>query len=762
VLKRVIVILVGLLLVVALVILGAGRGWFGSHEEPGQVTETPRSPDALASRAAAHHAAAASIGVSEPKQILFGDLHVHTTFSSDAFLTSLPIAQGEGAHPPADACDFARFCSALDFWSINDHAESTTPRHWRETVETIRQCNGVGGDPTNPDTVAFLGWEWTQVGVTPEEHYGHKNVVLAHTEDSRIPSRPIASPRGMPGAGVGLGLLVLLGGDARLHDFARYIAERRDLENCPSAVNVHELPDDCREIAATPGELYRKLDEWGHDAIVIPHGTTWGFYTPPGSTWDKQLTAADHDPDRQVLLEIYSGHGNSDVYRDWRAVEFDADGTARCPIPRAGYLPRCWRAGEIIRERCTAEGHAEDECERRAEQARAHAVAAGVQANLTVPGSRAEEWLDAGQCMDCDEPAFNYRPGGSAQYILALRNFDDPESPKRFRFGFMSSSDNHYARPGTGYKEVHRRGMTESTRPRVLGGLAGRIVAPPAKEAVAESVAFDREASGLSGFQLRELERQASFFLTGGLIAAHSEGRDREAIWDAMLRREVYGTTGPRILLWFDLLNPPGSQGTKLPMGGQAEQTANPIFQVRAVGSLAQSPGCPEYASESLSPERLAHLCKGECYNPSDRRRLITRIEVVRIQPQNHPDEPVASLIRDPWRSFDCEPNAAGCSITFEDPDFAAEARDTLYYVRAIEEPAPGVNADNLRCEYGEKGECAKVNLCGGPDALEDDCLAEHEPRAWSSPIFVDFRAEPEADDPESTESSREESDRPS
>jgi hypothetical protein len=737
----VIVILVGLLLVLALLILGAGRGWFGSHEEPGQVTTAPRPPELVASRAIAGRAAAESIGVSEPKQILFGDLHVHTTFSSDAFLTSLPIAQGEGAHPPADACDFARYCSALDFWSINDHAEATTPRHWRETVETIRQCNGIASDPANPDTVAFLGWEWTQIGTTPENHYGHKNVVLAHTEDDRIPTRPIASPREMPGAGVGLGLLVLLGGDARLHDFARYIEERRELERCPPDVNVHDLPDDCLESAATPGELYRKLDEWGHDAIVIPHGTTWGFYTPPGSTWDKQLTAAENDPDRQVLLEIYSGHGNSDEYRDWRAVEFDADGVARCPRPTAGYLPPCWMAGEIIRERCKAEGHATDECERRAGQARTHAAAAGVQAHLTVPGSRAEEWLDAGQCRDCDQPAFNYRPGGSAQYIMALRNFDDPEEPKRFRFGFMSSSDNHFARPGTGYKEIHRRGMTESIRPRVLTGLAGRIVTPPPKEPIAESVPFDREASGLSGFQLRELERQASFFLTGGLIAAHSEGRDRGAVWDAMLRREVYGTTGPRILLWFDLLNPPGSVGAKLPMGSQTEQSANPIFQVRAVGSLAQNPGCPEYASNSLSPERLARICKGECYNPSDRRRLITRIEVIRIQPQNHPGEPVASLIQDPWRSFACEPDAAGCSVTFEDPDFTGEARDTLYYVRAIEEPAPGVNADNLRCEYDENGECVKVNLCGGADALEDDCLAEHEPRAWSSPIFVDFRA---------------------
>jgi len=747
VLKRAIVVLAVLLFAVALVVWGAGRGWFGSHEEPGRVTEMHRPAALVASGAIAQRAAAEEVGVSRPKQILFGDLHVHSTFSFDAFLISLPITQGEGAHPPADACDFARYCSALDFWSINDHAEGITPRHWRETVETIRQCNEVGGDPVNPDTVAFLGWEWTQVGATPEEHYGHKNVVVAHTDEGRIPTRPIAARgtmqrtrRGLSRAGGGLGLFALLSREQRFHDFARYIAERREMEECELDVNVHELPDDCLETAETPGELYRKLDEWGHDAIVIPHGTTWGFYTPPGSTWDKQLTAAENDPDRQILLEIYSGHGDSDVYRDWRAVEFDADGTARCPKPSANYLPTCWRAGEIIRERCAAAGEADQECERRAVEARAIAAAAGGQAHLTVPGSRAEDWLDAGQCRDCAEPAFNYRPGGSAQYLMALRNFDDPEDPLRFRFGFMSSSDNHFARPGTGYKEVHRRGMTESRRRGDLPGLLQSIIAPPTEEPIAEAVPFDRESVGTAGFQLYELERQASFFMTGGLVAVHSEGRDRGAIWDAMLRREVYGTTGPRILLWFDLLNPPGSRGVKLSMGGQVEQSANPIFQVRAVGSLAQLPGCPDFASNSLSPQRLTHLCKGECYNPSDRRRLITRIEVIRIQPQNHPGEPVASLIRDPWRSFTCQPNPAGCSITFEDPDFAEEGRDTLYYVRAIEEPAPAVNADNLRCEYDEKGECVKVHLCGGAGAEADDCLAEHEPRAWSSPIFVDFR----------------------
>jgi hypothetical protein len=49
----------------------------------------------------------------------------------------------------------------------------------------------VAGDPASPDTVAFLGWEWTQVGALPDEHYGHKNVVLRDLEPA--PARPIAA-----------------------------------------------------------------------------------------------------------------------------------------------------------------------------------------------------------------------------------------------------------------------------------------------------------------------------------------------------------------------------------------------------------------------------------------------------------------------------------------------------------------------------------------------------------------------------------------
>jgi hypothetical protein len=267
------------------------------------------------------------------------------------------------------------------------------------------------------------------------------------------------------------------------------------------------------------------------------------------------------------------------------------------------------------------------------------------------------------------------------------------------------------------------------------GGPIASVLVPPVEEPIAHSQPFQLDTPG---FDVFETARQASFLTTGGLVAAHAEGRDRQAIWEALQRREVYGTSGPRMLLWFDLLNPPGSRGRALPMGAAVTLARDPIFRVRAVGSFEQQEGCPSYAHEALSPERLEHLCKGQCHHPSDQRRIVTRIEVVRIRPQLRAGEPVAPLIADPWQTFHCEPDPAGCSVTFTDPDFRRDGRDALYYVRAFEAPKPTINAGNLRCERDAQGRCLAVHPCP-EDGREDDCLAPSEPRAWSSPIFADF-----------------------
>jgi len=726
------------LLVLALGSLGSGV--WGRHEGPGQVSPHPLPRAQVEERTKLRQAASEGRATGD-KAILFGDLHVHTTFSSDAFVMSLPLVSGEGAHPPADACDFARHCAALDFWSINDHAESLTPAHWRETVASIRQCNAVSPE-SDPDITAFLGWEWTQDGSTPENHWGHKNILLKGIRDEEIPARPIAAPYPdggdivtlPPAARAGLAIVMR---DRRTLDFTRFLEESAAVPRCPATADPRDLPADCREVARTPGDLFERLDAWGVESMVIPHGTAWGNTAPPGAKWDNQIGGPNDDPQRQSLVEVYSGHGNSEEWRDFSGVIFDGEGNAACPPPQpgpSGFLPNCWRAGEIIRARCLAEGHAAEECDARADRARSHHAAAGKTGFRTVPGATVEDWLDSGQCRDCFLPAFDYRPGMSAQYMLTRTNFSLAR-PRAARFGFIASSDNHTARPGTGFKELNRSEMTESQGPRAdAPDLLGTQIEP-----LAHSVPLSDQA--LNSFATRDVERMSSFLTTGGLVAVHARGRDRNAIWEALQQREVYGTSGDRILLWFDLLNPPTGDGaTPLPMGSESVLGDAPHFRVNAVGARFQRPGCPDFARAALGPDRLAALCRNECYAPSDHRKLISRIEVVRLRAQSRRDEDLAELIEDPWLSLPCPPDEAGCTVEFSDPDYPTSGRDTIYYVRAIQQESPAINGGNLRCEY-EDGLCVSLNPCYGSPAqtpYQEDCLENIEERAWSSPIWID------------------------
>ena len=118
-------------------------------------------------------------------------------------------------------------------------------------------------------------------------------------------------------------------------------------------------------------------------------------------------------------------------------------------------------------------------------------------------------------------------------------------------------------------------------------------------------------------------------------------------------------------------------------------------------------------------------------------------IEVIRIRPRAAAGEDAARGIEDPWRVLPCEPDPAGCRVSFEDPDFAADGRDSVYYVRVLEEPSPAVNGAQLRTRFDEAGRALEVEPChGGFETPEDDdCLAPVQERAWSSPIFVDRRS---------------------
>jgi Protein of unknown function (DUF3604) len=723
----------------------ANWDWFGRSRGAGTIEGAAIPGDAIAARGQAQGTAAAALGAPGDDRILFGDLHVHTTFSTDAFMWSLPIFGGEGVHPLADACDFARYCSGLDFWASTDHAEAMTPARWTQARESVRQCNSVNGDAQNPDVVAFMGFEWTQVGRTPADHYGHKNVIFSGLDDSEVSQRAIAAAgaasqtlRGSP--------LVLSRWIPFLDwrnrqdyfDFQRYVREIRAVPECDASTPSNQLPAECFETAATPRDLVDRLDSQGLDYLLIPHGTSWGFYTPPGTTLDKQLEA-EQRPERQTLIEVASGHGNSEEFRNWRDVLVSADGqSGECPPATPAYEPACWRAGEIIRQRCTASGASAEVCEARAAETRTRAANLGIAYHLIVDGEQPTDWLDSGQCRDCFLPPFSHRPRGSVQYGLAITNFDSPDQQRRFHWGFIGSSDNHRARPGTGYKAHARLLHTEAAgansdewRTRILGRQQPQS---PEPNAITRDDLMNR-----AGFALVEAERQASFFTTGALAAVHTQGRTRAQIYDAMQRREVYATSGPRIMLWFDLLNGPNGDAA---MGAQVQMNAAPRFRVRAAGDFKQAPGCPDFTAQGLSSDRLSRLCGGECYNPTNERLRITRIEIVRIRPQIRPDEDVATLIEDVWRTLPCNDQGQGCSVEFSDPEFTRARRDTVYYVRAIQEPTPRVNGANLRPTRDAQGATTAVDPCWGDwrTPRSDTCAVNVEERAWASPITVNAR----------------------
>ncbi len=265
-----------------------------------------------------------------------------------------------------------------------------------------------------------------------------------------------------------------------------------------------------------------------------------------------------------------------------------------------------------------------------------------------------------------------------------------------FQFGLIASTDTHLGTPGA---------VAEDRYPGHGGAGA------PASDALPRGLPDDVE------------------FNPGGLAAIWAEENARDALFASMGRREVYGTSGPRLVVRFfggwdypadlcdqSLVSVGYERG--VPMGGDLPPRAGdaPVFAVSAL----RDPGSVRRRGTAL--QRI-QIIKGWVENGASR----ARVYEVAGDPYNE-----ASV--DP---LTCEPQGTGadslCAV-WRDPDFDA-GQHAYYYARVLENPSCRwstwvCNAQGVRCSQDDPPSAGFEACC---DPSVPRTIQE---RAWTSPIW--------------------------
>ncbi len=273
-----------------------------------------------------------------------------------------------------------------------------------------------------------------------------------------------------------------------------------------------------------------------------------------------------------------------------------------------------------------------------------------------------------------------------------------------FKYGLIASTDTHLATPGA-VSELDHPGH----------GGAG---APAARE-LPKGLPDDFE------------------FNPGGLAVIWAEENSRDALFAAMRRREVYGTSGPRHVVRFfggwDLPNDLCEQAAfaetgyarGVPMGADLPPRAagTPVFAVSAL----RDPGTRRDPGGAL--QRI-QIVKGWVESGVSHERVFE----IAGDPANGASVDLAT----------CEPRGSGadglCRV-WRDPDFDP-SEPSFYYARVVENPScrwstRACNAKGVDCSQPESVP-EELAVCCDPDAAKTV-----QERSWTSPIW--YAADPQA-----------------
>ena len=276
-----------------------------------------------------------------------------------------------------------------------------------------------------------------------------------------------------------------------------------------------------------------------------------------------------------------------------------------------------------------------------------------------------------------------------------------------FKFGMIGATDSHTS-------------LSSTREENFFGKFAG---AEPATEArYLDLVSQDLRPDGDGSLNVYHWESTAS-----GLAGVWARENTREAIWDAMARKEVYASTGTRMLVrvfagWDfkpeEVHRPDfAEQGYQrgVPMGGDlspAPDGAAPRFMVRALRD-----------PDGANLDRI-QIVKGWVDESGKAHERIFDIAVSDgrdIDKDGRCKTPVGDTVDVENATFTNTIGDAVLAAYWEDPTFDPK-QDAFYYVRVLEIPTPSWIA------HDEK-------VFGKRDA-PDEALRKQQERAYTSPIW--------------------------
>jgi len=653
------------------------------REEPADATAPANQPDRMVTYTEAREPCA---DYSATRMPLFGDVHVHTSYSFDA-------ASNSTGATPVDAHRFARgkeipfwpldehgtpvgryaIDRPLDFLAVTDHGEflgeralcrtEGSPTYASEFCQQYRSDQRLGmrmlgtvittEDPARIPTLCGADGElcrewaegpWQRIVEAAEDAYDRTS---ACTFTSFVGYEYTGTP-----------------GTSNLH---RNVIFRNG--NTPERpVSYIDAPADSL--------LWNQLDavcteDQGCDYLTIPHNSNLANgrmapYTAIEPTLENRRAYAEHRQRREPIMEIFQHKGGSECVNGLTSILSAPD--ELCGVEQVRFMGReetyaATVQGEDGQVGMTQETEITRECE---------------------PGETGNNGMLGAGCID--------RTDFLRSGLLVGLSEEAETGANPMKLGVIASTDTHAATPGAVSEKDWRGHVTGEMTPeeRLQPGLL---------------------TSGIDGNP-------------GGLAGVWAVENSRDAIFEAMQRREVFGTSGPRIVPRFfagwgldadlcsreDLVAHAYANG--VPMGGDLTAYAadtEPVF----VAYAARDP-------RGAQLERL-QLVKG--WVDADGGR---HAEVIDIAGR-------AAGTSDNGASVDLntgEPTGTGghdtlCTV-FTDQDFDP-AQSAYYYLRVVENPTARWSVhDCLRIPEGER-----------PAVCSDGTYPQiiHE-MAWTSPIW--------------------------